>query len=73
MNALENIPINQHHEHSIIGWNKEVRHYYSIARLKCKFRKRNIMQRSSQVFHAMSIQLVQVSNMHSDSAVWMSK
>ena len=45
----------KHNEHSIIGWNEEVIHYYTIARSEFKFWKQNNMPRSGPVFHDMSI------------------
>ena len=45
----------KHYEHSIVGWNKEVKHYHTIARSEFTFWKQNNMPRSGPVFHDMSI------------------
>ena len=57
MDALKKcIPMKKHNEHSIVGWNEEVKHYYTIARSEFKFWKQNntCMPRSGPVFYAMS-------------------
>ena len=47
--------IKKHNEHSIVGWNEEVKHYHTIARSAFKFWKQNNMPPSGPVFHDMSI------------------
>ena len=49
------IPMKKHNEHSIVGWNEEVKHYHTIARSEFKFWKQNNMPRSGPVFHDISI------------------
>ena len=45
----------KHNEHSIVGWNEEVKHYHTIARSEFKFWKQDNMPRSGPVFRGMSI------------------
>ena len=45
----------KHNEHSIVGWNEEVKQYHTIARSEFKFWKQNNMPRSGPVFHDMRI------------------
>ena len=45
----------KHNEHSIVGWNEEVKHYHTIARSEFKFWKQNNMPRSGPIFHDMRI------------------
>ena len=45
----------KHNEHSIVGWNEEVKHYHTIARSEFKIWKQNNMPRSGSVFYDMSI------------------
>ena len=40
------IPVKKHSEHSIVGWNENVKHYHVIARSEFKFWKQNNMPRS---------------------------
>ena len=49
------IPMKKHNEHSIVGWNEEVKQYHTIARSEFKFWKQNNMPRSGPVFHDMRI------------------
>ena len=48
------IPLHRHSKHSIVGWNDEVKHYYSIARTEFKYWKQNEMPCSGQIFREMS-------------------
>ena len=48
------IPLHRHNKHSIVGWNGEVKHYYSIARTEFKYWKQHGMPRSGPVFREMS-------------------
>ena len=48
------IPLHRHSKHSIVGWNDEVKHYYSIARFEFKYWKQNGMPRSGHIFREMS-------------------
>ena len=48
------IPLHRHSKHSIVGWNDEVKHYYSIARTEFKYWKQNGMPRSGHIFREMS-------------------
>ena len=48
------IPVKKHSEHSIVGWNENVKHYHVIARSEFKFWKQNNMPRSGSIFRAMS-------------------
>ena len=45
----------KHNEHSIVGWNEEVKQYHTITRSEFKFWKQNNMPRSGPVFHDMRI------------------
>ena len=49
------IPIKKRNEHTIVGWNDEVKHYHGIARSEFKFWKQNNMPRSGPIFREMSI------------------
>ena len=43
------IPVKKHSEHSIVGWNENVKHYHVIARSEFKFWKQNNMPRRGSI------------------------
>ena len=47
------IPMKKRNEHSIVGWNEEVKHYHTIARSEFKFWKQN----SKQLIFVISLKL----------------
>ena len=48
------IPLHRHSKHSIVRWNGEVKHCYSIARTEFKYWKQHGMPRSGPFFREMS-------------------